>query len=60
MTDGFGTPTSLPHTIDPELGAEEEVPPAYSEHHDQLSLHHNGFDAGAVVTGKSPQPLGVS
>ncbi|KAI0169901.1 glycosyltransferase family 1 protein [Hypoxylon sp. FL1284] len=35
---------------DPELGAEEDVPPAYSEFHDQLSLHQAGFDAGAAVT----------
>lgn len=36
---------------DPELGAEEDVPPAYSEFHDQFSLHQAGFDAGAAVTG---------
>ncbi|KAI1374208.1 glycosyltransferase family 1 protein [Hypoxylon crocopeplum] len=35
---------------DPELGAEEDVPPAYSEQHDQFSLHQTGFDAGAAVT----------
>ncbi|KAI1761282.1 glycosyltransferase family 1 protein [Hypoxylon sp. FL1150] len=35
---------------DPELGAEEDVPPAYSEFHDQFSLHQAGFDAGAAVT----------
>ncbi|KAI1771996.1 glycosyltransferase family 1 protein [Hypoxylon cercidicola] len=35
---------------DPELGAEEDVPPAYSEFHDQFSLHREGFDAGAAVT----------
>ncbi|KAK6849693.1 Sterol 3-beta-glucosyltransferase UGT80B1 [Apiospora arundinis] len=35
----------------PDLGAEEEVPPAYSELHDQISLHQNGFDAGATLTG---------
>ncbi|ORY57798.1 uncharacterized protein BCR38DRAFT_461077 [Pseudomassariella vexata] len=34
----------------PELGASDEVPPAYSEYHDQLSLHQVGFDAGANVT----------
>lgn len=34
-----------------ELGAEEDVPPAYSEFHDQFSLHQAGFDAGAAVTG---------
>ncbi|KAI4869725.1 glycosyltransferase family 1 protein [Hypoxylon rubiginosum] len=33
-----------------ELGAEEDVPPAYSEFHDQFSLHQAGFDAGAAVT----------
>ncbi len=52
VTDGFGTYPSLPGVVDTELGAEEEVPPAYSEHHDQLSIHQNGFDAGAAVTGK--------
>ncbi|OTB01295.1 glycosyltransferase family 1 protein [Hypoxylon sp. CI-4A] len=34
----------------PELGLEEEALPAYSEFHDQFSLHQNGFDAGAAVT----------
>ncbi|KAH9892140.1 glycosyltransferase family 1 protein [Xylariomycetidae sp. FL2044] len=34
----------------PELGAEQDVPPAYSEHHDQISLHQAGFDAGATLT----------
>ncbi|TGJ85288.1 hypothetical protein E0Z10_g3520 [Xylaria hypoxylon] len=34
----------------PELVAEEEVPPAYSEFHDQLNIHQAGFDAGVVVT----------
>ncbi|KAI1821588.1 hypothetical protein F4861DRAFT_532881 [Xylaria intraflava] len=33
-----------------ELGAEDDAPPAYSEFHDQLSIHQTGFDAGAVVT----------
>ncbi|KAI1138122.1 glycosyltransferase family 1 protein [Hypoxylon sp. FL0543] len=36
--------------VDAELGAEEDVPPAYSEVHDQFSLHQTGFDAGAAVT----------
>lgn len=36
----------------PELGASEQVPPAYSEQHDQLSLHQAGFDAGATLTGE--------
>jgi len=35
----------------PDLVAEEEVPPAYSEFHDQLNIHQTGFDAGAAVTG---------
>ncbi|KAF2969959.1 hypothetical protein GQX73_g3649 [Xylaria multiplex] len=35
----------------PELVTEEDVPPAYSEFHDQLNIHQAGFDAGAVVTG---------
>ncbi|KAI0457485.1 hypothetical protein F5B21DRAFT_464572 [Xylaria acuta] len=34
----------------PELVAQEDVPPAYSEFHDQLNIHQTGFDAGAVVT----------
>ncbi|KAK8035092.1 Sterol 3-beta-glucosyltransferase UGT80B1 [Apiospora rasikravindrae] len=34
----------------PQLGAEDEVPPAYSEVHDQISLHQSGFDAGATLT----------
>ncbi|KAI0409887.1 hypothetical protein F4802DRAFT_542482 [Xylaria palmicola] len=34
----------------PDLGAHEDVPPAYSETHDQLNIHQAGFDAGAVVT----------
>ncbi|GAW11655.1 hypothetical protein ANO14919_010030 [Xylariales sp. No.14919] len=34
----------------PDLVAEEEVPPAYSEFHDQLNIHQTGFDAGAAVT----------
>ncbi|KAI1424531.1 hypothetical protein F5Y12DRAFT_448742 [Xylaria sp. FL1777] len=42
-TNGF-----LPES--PELGAEEDVPPAYSEFHDQLNIHQAGFDAGAAVT----------
>jgi hypothetical protein len=50
VSDGFRTPTALPDA--PELGAEEDVPPAYSEVHDRLSLHQAGFDAGASVTGK--------
>jgi hypothetical protein len=50
VSDGFRSPTALPDL--PELGAEEEVPPAYSEVHDRLSLHQAGFDAGATVTGE--------
>ncbi|KAI1314189.1 hypothetical protein F5Y03DRAFT_336363 [Xylaria venustula] len=34
----------------PELVAQEDVPPAYSEFHDQLNIHQAGFDAGAAVT----------
>ncbi|KAK6223322.1 hypothetical protein LQW54_000439 [Pestalotiopsis sp. IQ-011] len=48
VSDGFQAATGLPEL--PELGAEEEVPPAYSEVHDRLSLHQAGFDAGATVT----------
>lgn len=51
VSDGFHSATALPDL--PELGAEEEVPPAYSEVHDRLSLHQAGFDAGATVTGES-------
>lgn len=35
------------------LGAAEDVPPAYSETHDSLSLHQAGFAAGARVTRKN-------
>lgn len=42
--------TALPER--PELGAEEETPPAYSEVHDRFSLHQAGFDAGASITGE--------
>ncbi|KAI1198521.1 hypothetical protein F5X97DRAFT_299379 [Nemania serpens] len=42
-TNGF-----LPRS--PELVAEQDVPPAYSEFHDQLNIHQAGFDAGAAVT----------
>ena len=52
VTDSHDSFPSLPNVVQPELGAEAEVPPAYSEHHDQLSFHQSGFDAGAVVTGK--------
>ncbi|ETS84585.1 hypothetical protein PFICI_02610 [Pestalotiopsis fici W106-1] len=48
VSDGFQAGTALPDL--PELGAEEEVPPAYSEVHDRLSLHQAGFDAGATIT----------
>ncbi|KAF3019246.1 hypothetical protein E8E14_003977 [Neopestalotiopsis sp. 37M] len=48
VSDGFQAGTALPEL--PELGAEEEVPPAYSEVHDRLSLHQAGFDAGATIT----------
>ncbi|KAI1119263.1 hypothetical protein F5Y14DRAFT_397185 [Nemania sp. NC0429] len=34
----------------PELVAEQDVPPAYSEFHDRLNIHQAGFDAGAAVT----------
>lgn len=37
----------------PDLVADEDVPPAYSEFHDQLNIHQSGFDAGAAVTGRS-------
>jgi hypothetical protein len=51
VPDGLHSPTALPDN--PELGADEDVPPAYSEDHDRLSLHQAGFDAGAAVTGES-------
>ncbi|KAK5630640.1 hypothetical protein RRF57_006355 [Xylaria bambusicola] len=35
---------------DPGLVADEDVPPAYSEVHDQLNIHQAGFHAGAAVT----------
>ncbi|KAI1433862.1 hypothetical protein GGR50DRAFT_461116 [Xylaria sp. CBS 124048] len=34
----------------PELGTDDDAPPAYSEFHDQLDIHQAGFDAGAVIT----------
>ncbi|KAJ3573386.1 hypothetical protein NPX13_g4725 [Xylaria arbuscula] len=34
----------------PDLVVDEDVPPAYSEVHDQLNIHQSGFDAGAAVT----------
>ncbi|KAI0908517.1 hypothetical protein F4823DRAFT_598813 [Ustulina deusta] len=34
----------------PELVAQDDVLPAYSEFPDQLNIHQAGFDAGAVVT----------
>ncbi|KAI1128692.1 hypothetical protein F5Y10DRAFT_240035 [Nemania abortiva] len=34
----------------PGLVTGEDVPPAYSEFHDQLNIHQAGFDAGAVIT----------
>ncbi|KAI2782640.1 glycosyltransferase family 1 protein [Daldinia loculata] len=37
-------------STDFELGAEDDVPPAYSEVHDRFSLHQTGFEAGAAVT----------
>ncbi|KAK7963820.1 Sterol 3-beta-glucosyltransferase [Apiospora saccharicola] len=39
----------MPLPEDPALGAEEEVPPAYSEVHDQISIHQAGFNAGATL-----------
>ncbi|KAI2469537.1 glycosyltransferase family 1 protein [Annulohypoxylon bovei var. microspora] len=47
MDDDF---SSGPIPVEAELGAEEDVPPAYSEMHHEFSLHQTGFDAGAVVT----------
>lgn len=46
-------PSDGPIPVEAELGAEDDVPPAYSELHDQFSLHQTGFDAGAAVTGRS-------
>lgn len=46
-TDGYNTGLM---SVDAELGAEEEALPAYSEMHDQFSLHQTGFEAGAAVT----------
>lgn len=36
----------------PDLGASDDAPPAYGEHHDQLTLSQVGFEAGAAVTGQ--------
>ncbi|KAI1809774.1 hypothetical protein GGS20DRAFT_570470 [Poronia punctata] len=43
----------------PELVA-EEVPPAYSEFHDQLNIHQAGFDAGAAVTGDGRVDININ
>lgn len=51
VTDGYNL-SSLPDVVHPELGAADDVPPTYSGHHDQLSFHQSGFDAGAAVTRK--------
>ncbi|KAI1843632.1 hypothetical protein JX266_010265 [Neoarthrinium moseri] len=48
VSDDLRDTTALPEQ--PGLGAEDDVPPAYSEVHDRLSLHQAGFDAGASVT----------
>ncbi|KAI8962520.1 glycosyltransferase family 1 protein [Daldinia sp. FL1419] len=45
-----GYNTGLMPMDDLELGAEDDVLPAYSEVHDRFSLHQAGFDAGAAVT----------
>lgn len=39
----------------PDLGARDDAPPAYGEHHDQLQLSQAGFEAGAAVTGEERQ-----
>lgn len=39
----------------PDLGARDDAPPAYGEHHDQLQLSQVGFEAGAAVTGEENQ-----
>jgi hypothetical protein len=39
----------------PDLGARDDAPPAYGEHHDQLQLSQVGFEAGAAVTGEEIQ-----
>ena len=36
----------------PDLGAEQDAPPAYGDQFDELHLSQAGFSAGAVVTGK--------
>lgn len=53
VADGF---SRAAQHADNSLGADQDVPPAYSEQHDQLSLHQTGFDAGAAVTGSSLNP----
>ncbi|EJT74441.1 hypothetical protein GGTG_08281 [Gaeumannomyces tritici R3-111a-1] len=37
-------------TLDVDLGADKEAPPAYGAHLDQLQLSQAGFEAGATVT----------
>lgn len=41
----------------PDLGADLDAPPAYGDHFDELHLSQAGFDAGAIVTGKSTLSL---
>lgn len=51
ITDSQTDMLGIPDT--PELGADEVVPPAYSEVHDRFSLQQPGFEAGADITGES-------
>lgn len=51
ITDPQADMLGIPAT--PELGADEVVPPAYSELHDRFSLQQPGFEAGADITGES-------
>jgi hypothetical protein len=43
VTDGFSQA---------DLGADEDVPPAYGESFDKVLLSQAGFEAGATVTGE--------
>lgn len=51
LAEGFYSGADQNSPLD--LGASDEAPPAYGDHHDQLNLSQAGFNAGAVVTGES-------
>lgn len=48
VSDGFQSSLGVLDT--PELGAEDDVLPAYSSEYDRLTLNQSGFNAGATIT----------